>query len=67
MLKSTSDAEREQMQAIFDTAFWTLSANRKLLADTEITLMPIGSRGTNENPQYAFAHLHEGKWIAELR
>lgn len=67
VLNSTSDAEREQMQDKFDTAFWTLSANHKLQADTEITLMAIASKAVNAIPRYAFAHCENGKWTADLR
>ena len=67
ILNNTNDAEREQMQDKFDTAFWTLSANHKLLPDTEIGLMPIAPKAPNAKPRLAFAHCENGKWTAELK
>lgn len=62
VVNKTNNAEREQMQSIFDTAFWTLTVNRKLRADTEISLMAIASRAA-----IAFAYCQDGKWTADLK
>jgi hypothetical protein len=64
ILSSTTEEEREQMQNVFDTAFWTLNANHKLSPDSDIPLSPAGA---NKSERHAFAHLENGKWKAELR
>lgn len=66
VLSSTNDAEREQMQSIFDTAFWTLSTNHKLQPDSVIKLMEIASRAATP-PRYAYASCQGGKWTADLK
>jgi hypothetical protein len=66
-LSGATEREREQMQDVFDTKFWTMNVNRQLLPDTEIMLSPVGSKGNNKGDRFAFAHCQNGKWTAELK
>lgn len=58
----TNASEREQMQSIFDTAFWTLSVNGNLCAETEIPLMVVPSWGS-----LAFACRRDGRWRVDFK
>lgn len=66
VLNGTNSEDREKMQAIFDTAFWTLSTNHKLQPDSVITLMEVVAK-SSAPPKYAFAYCQGGKWTADLK
>jgi hypothetical protein len=64
ILSRTTEEEREEMQGLFDTAYWTKNVNHQLSPDTEISLTPKRP-GNNQRP--VFAHLQNGKWLVELK
>lgn len=67
VLSRTTEEERDQMQALFDTAYWTKNANHQLSPDTEIVLKPIAAKSANSVEQPVSAHCQHGKWTAELK
>jgi hypothetical protein len=64
VLSRTTEDEREEMQGLFDTAYWTKNANHQLSPDTEISLTPRHA-GNIQRP--LFAHIQNGKWLVELK
>ena len=60
----TTEDEREEMQGLFDTAYWTQNANHKLSPETEISLMP---KLPGKIQSAVFAHVQNGKWLVELK
>jgi hypothetical protein len=67
LLSSTTEDERDEMQGLFDTAYWTKNANHQLYPDTEIPLVPRLLKVTASIQRAVFARVKNGKWLVELK
>ena len=63
-MNRTTEDERDEIQGLFDTAYWTRNANHQLSPDTEISLA-TKLPGNLQRPVYHTCKVR--KWLVELK